>query len=46
MITVKIKNPETGEIKTLNQKEFNRYMSMTNGDVLNWIVEDKANEPK
>ena len=38
MFSVTIKNPETGEIKTLDQKEFNKYMAMTNGDVLNWIV--------
>ena len=40
--TVTIDNPNTGERETLNQEEFNKYMSMTNGEVLNWIVEEKA----
>lgn len=40
--TVIIDNPNTGKRETLNQQEFNKYMSMTNGEVLNWIVEEKA----
>jgi hypothetical protein len=36
---VTIKNPATGKIETLNQTEFNKYMSMTNGAVLKWIVD-------
>ena len=39
MNQVTIKNPVTGKIETLNQAEFNKYMSMTNGAVLKWIVD-------
>jgi len=39
---VTIDNPITGKRETLDQAEFNRYMSQTNGDVLNWIVKDSA----
>ena len=38
MSTVTIHNPNTGKTEVLGQEEFNRYMSMTNGDVMNWIV--------
>jgi hypothetical protein len=38
--TVIIDNPNTGKRETLNQQEFNKYMSMTNGEVLSWIVDD------
>jgi hypothetical protein len=37
---VTIFNPNTGQRHILNQHEFNKYMSMTNGAVLNWIVDD------
>ena len=43
--TVTIDNPNTGEKETLNQEQFNKYMAMTNGAVLNWIVDD-AGEAK
>ena len=36
---VTIFNPNTQEILTLNQQEFYRYMTMTNGDVLEWVLE-------
>ena len=36
--TVTIRNPNTGKKDTLNQDSFNRYMSMTNGEVLKWII--------
>jgi hypothetical protein len=39
--SVIINNPNTGKQETLNQQEFNKYMAMTNGEVLNWIVEKK-----
>jgi hypothetical protein len=38
--TVIIDNPNTGQKETLNQEQFNKYMAMTNGAVLNWIVDD------
>ena len=38
--SVIINNPNTGKQETLNQQEFNKYMAMTNGVVLNWIVDD------
>jgi hypothetical protein len=38
--SVIIDNPNTGKQETLNQQEFNKYMAMTNGEVLNWIVEN------
>jgi hypothetical protein len=38
--TVTIDNPNTGQKETLNQEQFNKYMAMTNGAVLNWIVDD------
>ena len=34
-----ILNPNTHEILTLNQQEFNRYMTMTNGAVLEWVLD-------
>jgi hypothetical protein len=37
---VTIFNPNTGKRHILNQQEFNKYMHMTNGEVLNWIVDD------
>jgi hypothetical protein len=43
--SVIINNPNTGKQETLNQQEFNKYMAMTNGEVLNWIVYD-AGEAK
>ena len=36
---VTIFNPNTQEILTLNQQEFFRYMTMTNGAVLEWVLE-------
>jgi hypothetical protein len=36
---VTIFNPNTHEVLTLNQQEFYRYMTMTNGDVLEWVLE-------
>jgi hypothetical protein len=38
---VTIFNPNTQETITLNQQEFNRYMTMTNGEVLEWVLEWK-----
>jgi hypothetical protein len=38
--SVIINNPNTGKQETLNQEEFNKYMAMTNGEVLNRIVEN------
>jgi hypothetical protein len=38
---VTIRNPEAGEVRTAEQEEINKYMSMTNGDVMNWIVGGK-----
>ena len=35
---VTILNPNTDEILTLNQQEFNRYITMTNGAVLEWVL--------
>ena len=43
--SVIINNPNTGKQETLNQQEFNKYMAMTNGAVLNWIV-DETGEAK
>ena len=42
---VTIFNPNTHEILTLNQQEFYRYMTMTNGEVLEWVLEWKNNQP-
>jgi len=36
---VTIFNPNTQEVLTLNQQEFFRYMTMTNGAVLEWVLE-------
>ena len=36
--TVTIKNPNTGRAESISQDSFNRYMSMTNGEVLKWII--------
>jgi len=36
---VTIFNPNTQEVLTLNQQEFNRYMTMTNGAVLGWVLD-------
>jgi len=41
MIQITIHNPNTDKIETLGQEEFNRYMTMTNGEVVNWIVDEK-----
>jgi len=38
---ITIHNPNTDNTETLGQEEFNRYMTMTNGEVLNWILNDK-----
>jgi hypothetical protein len=38
-LVVTILNPNTHEILTLNQQEFNRYMTMTNGAVLEWALD-------
>jgi len=38
--TVTIRNPNTGKTETISQDSFNRYMSMTNGEVLKWIIKD------
>ena len=45
MIRITIRNPNTGTTETIGQEEFNRYMSMTNGEVLNWIVDEKPTSP-
>ena len=42
MKEITIHNPTTGKLETLGQKEFNRYMTMTNGAVLEWIVGEKV----
>ena len=42
MAEVTIFNPNTKKFETIGQEEFNRYMSMTNGAVLEWIVEEKV----
>ncbi len=42
MAEVTIFNPNTKKFETIGQKEFNKYMSMTNGAVLEWIVEEKV----
>jgi hypothetical protein len=39
-----IKSPETGEILQLTRSDFNKYMAMTNGEVIKWIVGDGGNE--
>ena len=36
---VTIFNPNTKEVLKLNREEFYRYMTMTNGDVLEWVLE-------
>ena len=36
---VTIFNPNTKEVLKLNQQEFFRYMTMTNGVVLEWVLE-------
>ena len=36
---VTIFNPITKEVLKLNRQEFYRYMTMTNGDVLEWVLE-------
>jgi len=41
---VTIRSPETGEIRQLTQSDFNRYMTMTNGEVIKWIVGDGGSE--
>jgi hypothetical protein len=38
---ITIKNPDTGKVQTISQTEFNQFMSMTNGQVLQWVVSDK-----
>jgi hypothetical protein len=38
---ITIKNPDTGKVQTISQTEFNKFMSMTNGQVLQWVVPDK-----
>ena len=43
-MSIVIDNPVTGQRLTLDQFEFNRYMSQTNGAVLKWIVEDDLNK--
>lgn len=35
---VTILNPNTNEVLALTQREFNQYMTMTNGAVLEWVV--------
>ena len=37
-VVVTIFNPNTNEVLALNQREFNQYMTMTNGAVLEWVV--------
>lgn len=51
MSKVTINNPYTGKTETIGQEAFNRYMSMTNGEVLKWIIDNeqpgrKANSDK
>lgn len=41
MNKITIKNPDTGKVQTISQTEFNQFMSMTNGQVLQWVVSDK-----
>ena len=36
---VTIFNPNTKEVLKLNREAFYRYMTMTNGDVLEWVLE-------
>jgi hypothetical protein len=36
---VTIFNPNTKEVLKLNRQEFYRYMTMTNGNVLEWVLE-------
>jgi hypothetical protein len=36
---VTIFNPNTNTVLKLNRQEFFRYMTMTNGDVLEWVLE-------
>ena len=38
--TVTIRNPNTGKTENITQDSFNQYMSMTNGEVLRWIIKD------
>lgn len=38
--TVTIKNSDTGKTESISQDSFNRYMSMTNGEVLQRIIKD------
>ena len=37
-VVVTIFNPNTNEVLALNQREFNQYMTITNGAVLEWVV--------
>ena len=37
-VVVTIFNPNTNEVLALNQREFNQYMTMTNGAVLEWVA--------
>jgi hypothetical protein len=41
---VTISSPETGELIQLAQSDFNKYMTMTNGEVIKWIVGNGGNE--
>ena len=38
-VVVTIFNPNTKEVLKLNRQEFYRFMTMTNGDVLEWVLE-------
>jgi len=42
---VVIDNPVTGKREMLDAKEFSGFMSQTNGQVLNWIVEESDPKP-
>ena len=35
---VTITNPNTGKTETISQDSYNRYMIITNGEVLKWII--------
>ena len=37
-VVVTIFNPNTNEVLALNQREFNQYMTITNGAVLEWVA--------
>ena len=40
---VTIHNPISDVVETIDQAELNRYLSMTNGEAMNWIVNSELN---